>query len=99
MLHPERSEIKEIVQEVLAEMLGMSGQQNQAGWVSLKDAVSPLGYPTYKALHKDLSAGVFRIGKEVRDRRKPGAKVARLQINIEAAQRRLGEDPANRRSI
>jgi hypothetical protein len=100
MLGFERSQIKKIVQEVLAEMLGVSGQQNlQAGWVALKDAVLPLGYPSYKALHKDVSAGVFRMGKEVRDRRKPGAQKAVLQINIERAQRRLDENPANRRSI
>jgi hypothetical protein len=100
MMEFDRSQIKAVIQEVLAEMLGMSDTHTQAGWVSLKDAVSPLGYPSYKALHKDVCAdGVFRLGKEVRDRRKPGAKLARLQINIELAQRRLGENPANRRSI
>ena len=68
-------------------------------WVALKDAVEPLGYPSYGALHKDVRAGVFRLGKEVRDRSKPGAKIARLQINIQRAQKRLLEDPANRRAV
>jgi hypothetical protein len=99
MFHLDRSQLKEIVREVLAEMIAAPSVPNQGGWVALKDAVLPLGYPSYKALHKDVCAGVFRVGKEVRDRRKPGAKQARLQINIEAAQRRLGEAPANRRSI
>jgi hypothetical protein len=95
-----REEVKAIVREVLAEMLGVSAGENQAaGWVSLKDAVAPLGYPSYKALHKDVAAGIFRMGKELRDRRKPGAKVARLQINLERAQKRLMEDPANRRAV
>jgi hypothetical protein len=99
MLDYDRGDLKVLIQEVLAEMLGMSDQKNQAGWVALKDAVPILGYPSYKALHKDVDAGLLRRGTEVRDRRKPGAKLARLQINIELAQRRLGESPANRRSI
>jgi hypothetical protein len=99
MFPEDRSQIKEIIREVLAEMIAAPIGPSRGGWVSLKDAVLPLGYPSYKALHKDVCAGVFRMDKEVRDRRKPGAKLARLQINIEAAQRRLGEAPANRRSI
>lgn len=68
-------------------------------WVSLKDAVETLGYPSYSAIHKDVQAGVFRMGKEIRDRRKPGAKIAKLQINVQRAQKRLLEDPANRRAV
>jgi hypothetical protein len=94
-----REELKTIVREVLAEMLGVSAASQQTGWVSLKDAVSPLGYPSYKALHKDVAAGLFRLGQEVRDRRKAGAKLARLQINLERAQKRLMEDAANRRAV
>jgi hypothetical protein len=99
MVEFDRGQIKAVIQEVLAEMLGISDQKAQAGWVALKDAVPVLGYPSYKALHKDIDAGLLRRGTEVRDRRKPGAKKAVLQINVEAAQRRLGEDPVNRRSI
>jgi hypothetical protein len=95
----DHDQIKQAVREVLAEMLGASGTDKQTGWVSLKDAVEPLGYPSYKALHKDVAAGVFRMGKELRDRRKLEAKRARLQINLERAQKRLMEDPANRRAV
>ncbi len=95
----DRDQVAAIVREVLAEMLGVSASQNQTGWVALKDAVEPLGYPSYKALHKDVAAGLFRMGKEVRDRRKAGAQSARLQINLERAQKRLMEDAANRRAV
>jgi hypothetical protein len=95
----DRDAIKQIVREVLGELLQASTGTQQTGWVALKDAVAPLGYPSYKALHKDVASGVFRSGKEIRDRRKPGAKMARLQINLDRAQKRLMEDPANRRAV
>jgi hypothetical protein len=97
-------DIRAIVQEeilkffaTLGSTAGESSKSDQ--WVPLRDAVKPLGYPSYQALHKDVRAGVFRMGKEIRDRRKPGAKTARLQINIQRAQKRLLEDPANRRVV
>lgn len=95
-----REELKSLIREVLAEMF-TKGSQADGGdrWVSLKDAVEPLGYPTYNALHKAVQSGVFRMGKELRDRRKPGAKLARLQIHLGKAQRRLNEDPSNRRAV
>jgi hypothetical protein len=94
-----RDELKVAIREVMAEMLGISTGQQQTGWVALKDAVIPLGYPSYKAIHKDIASGMFRMGQEIRDRRKPGAKLARLQINLEKAQKRLTEHHANRRAV
>jgi hypothetical protein len=94
-----RDELKAAIREVLSEMLGASVSQTPTGWVALKDAVIPLGYPSYKAIHKDVGAGMFRMGQEIRDRRKPGAKLARLQINLEKAQKRLTEHHANRRAV
>jgi hypothetical protein len=96
-----RAEVEEIVRDVLVKLLTAASAPavSQGGWVSLKDAVVPLGYPSYKALHKDVAVGLFRLGKEIRDRRKPGAKVPRLQINIEKAQKRLSESQENRRSV
>ncbi len=94
----DRDQIKQVVREVLAEMLNPPVNA-QTGWVALKDGVEPLGYPSYKALHKDVVAGLLRMGVELRDRRKPGAKSARLQIHIGRAHKRLGEDAANRRAV
>jgi hypothetical protein len=96
----DRDQLAPIIREILAEMLGFPLAENQqSGWVALKDAVKPLGYPSYKALHKDVAAGLFRMGKEVRDRRTLGANQAVLQINLDMAQKRLMEDPANRRAV
>ncbi|MFM2430626.1 MAG: hypothetical protein RLZZ511_1839 [Cyanobacteriota bacterium] len=102
----ERDELKSLIRELLPEALAevlspVIGTQVDHGerWVSLKDAVEPLGYPSYNALHKAIQSGVFRLGKELRDRRNPGAKSARLQIHLGKAQKRLSEDPANRRVV
>lgn len=96
-------EIRQIVREVLGEMMaplfGVTPPKKSDEWVSLKAAWQPLGYPSYSALYKDVQSGLFRQGKELCDRRKPGAKIARLQIDLVAARKRLREDPSNRRSV
>jgi hypothetical protein len=97
MLHDEvRAIVREELQRIFA---GSTEAATPDRWVNLTDAVEPLGYPSYGALHKDVRAGVFRMGKEIRDRRKPGAKMAKLQINVQRAQKRLLEDPATRRAV
>lgn len=93
-----RDEIKAIVREVLAEMLGIS-QPVAEQWVNLQEAWQQLGYPSYTALYKDVQAGLFRDGKELCDRRKPGARKARWQLDVIAARKRLREHPAKRRTV
>ena len=98
MLHDDvRAIVREELQKIFAGLT--TSQATTDRWVSLKEAVGPLGYPSYTALHKDVQAGIFRIGKEVRDRRKSGAKIARLQINLPRTHKRLLEDPASRRAV
>jgi hypothetical protein len=91
-------EIKAIVRETLAEMFGVA-PQTQDRWVSLQDAVDPLGYPSYDALYKGVTSGVFRVGKELRDRRKPGSRRPIYQINLALAEKRLSEDQSKRRAV
>jgi hypothetical protein len=99
----ERDQIKQIVTEVLAELLAQTlaktTEKQSERWIALDKAWEELGYPSYSALYKDVNAGVFRVGKELRDRRKPGAKIARYQINIAVANKRLMEDPSKRRAV
>jgi hypothetical protein len=98
----DRSQIKVLVQEVLIEILLSSSSlptQTSEQWISLKKAWILMGYPSYQALHRDVKRGLFRKDKELRDRRKPGAKIARWQIDIVAAGKRLKEDPSKRRSV
>lgn len=93
-----RSELKEIVRELLLEII-QSPSTEPDQWLDLADAWQSLGYPSYGSLYKDVQSGLFRQGKEVCDRRKPGAKIARLQINLAAARKRLQEDPSKRRGV
>jgi hypothetical protein len=98
----DRDQIKAIVREILTEIL-LSTHSSSTGmseeWVDLKKAWNRLGYPSYQSLHRDVQRGLFRQKKELRDRRKPGAKNARWQIDIVAAGKRLKEDPSKRRSV
>lgn len=93
----DRAELKALVREILIEMLQPQPESDQ--WHDLPKAWQPLGYPSYTALYKDCQRGLFRQGKELRDRRKPGAKLAKLQIDLAAARKRLQEDPAKRRGV
>ncbi len=97
----DRQELKKLMRELLIELATGATQQpdETAQWVSLQEAWQPLGYPSYTALYKSVHLGVLRMGKEVRDRRSPGAKIARLQIDITAAHRRLSQDPSKRRGV
>lgn len=100
----DRDELKQIVREVVWEMVAATmgvtqPESTTEQWVSLKSAWKPLGYPSYDALYKDVQSGLFRQGKELCDRRKPGARIARLQIDLVAARKRLRENPAKRRGV
>lgn len=92
-----REEVAEIVREELRRILG--GAEISAKWIPLKDAVEILGYASAEAMRRDIAAGLFRVGKEVRDRRNPGSKKPIYQINVELAQKRLLEDPSKRRAV
>jgi hypothetical protein len=98
----DRNQIKALVREVLIEILispSSPTTETSEQWVDLKKAWTILGYPSYQSLHRDVQRGLFRQKKELRDRRKPGAKNARWQIDIVAAGKRLKEDPTKRRSV
>jgi len=89
MSAPSQSELKEIVREILIELLGGIKPDESERWVDLDNAWKTLGFPSYNACYKSVQSGLFREGKEIRDRRKPGAKIAKWQINIALANKRL----------
>lgn len=66
-------------------------------WFNLTEAWEQLGYSSYASLWAAARSGLFREGKELRDRRRPGSKRARWQIDIPAAQTRLNT-PHDKRS-
>jgi hypothetical protein len=88
--------IKEILRELLSPVLG-EATDGESDWVPLKVAYKRLGYESRARLYGDIAAGLFRIGTEVRDRRKPGRKKPVYQINISLAEKRLVENPIKRR--
>jgi hypothetical protein len=97
-----REEIKTIVREVLAEIFVSASQpqpQPAEEWVDLRSAWKTLGYPSYNSLYKAVQSGLLREGKEVCDRRLPGAKIARWQIDLVATRKRLRETGGNRRTV
>lgn len=94
-----REEVKAIVREVLTELLlGQQAPESQAQWVDLREAWQLLGYPSYGSLYKAVQAGLLREGKEVCDRRLPGAKIARWQVNLPQARVRLTQQAKKRRA-
>jgi hypothetical protein len=98
-----REEIKEIVRKVMIEMfvpvLNLEQADPGEDWVDLRNAWKPLGYPSYSALYKAVQSGLLREGKELCDRRKPGAQIARWQVDLIAARKRLRQDSSKRRAV
>jgi len=91
--------VREVVREILDSVLAGSQPERSEEWVDAKKAWEPLGYPSYSALYKAIQSGLWREGREIRDRRKPGARIARWQVNLAAAQKRLLQDPSKRRGV
>jgi hypothetical protein len=88
--------MRRLLAEILGPLLGSQPEPTEQ-WVSIKAAVKPLGYSSYDALYAAIQGGLFRQGKEIRDRRKPGAKISRIQVNLVAAQKRLNQAQDTRR--
>ncbi|MDB9529078.1 hypothetical protein PN498_24000 [Oscillatoria sp. CS-180] len=86
------------VRQVLAEMLGVATQP-EPSVLSLKNAVLRLGYQSERQLYKDIESGLLRVGIEIEDRRRPGAKKARYFIDIPAARKRLASAPEKRKGL
>ena len=94
-----KSQLKQAVREILAEMLGVqvvqSGSQRQ--WYDTDPAYELLDLDEPEQLREAVRSGLLRIGYEVRDRRKPRAKLPRYQFHIERCQQRLLEKPEKRK--
>ena len=92
--------LKQAVREVLAEMLGVQATaQEQRQWYDTDPAYELLGLDDPEQLRDAVRSGLLRIGHEVRDRRKPRAKLPRYQFHLEKCHRRLLEKPEKRKTI
>ncbi|NJO73290.1 MAG: hypothetical protein HC833_05675 [Leptolyngbyaceae cyanobacterium RM1_406_9] len=93
------SQLKQAVREVLAEMLGLEFQiqaHTNRQWYDTDPAYQLLGLDDPEQLREAVRSGLLRVGHEVRDRRKPQAKLPRYQFHIENCQKRLSERPERR---
>jgi len=94
--------LRQIVRSELRRLLGEAEADDTPDWLDTAGAYKKLGYPSAKSLREDVNAGLLRLSdgrveREVRDRRKPGSKHARLQFHIANCQKRLNECPDRRR--
>ncbi len=93
------SQLKQAVREVLIEMLGLSDLNpvnSTRQWYDTDPAYQLLGLNDAEQLREAVRSGLLRMGHEVRDRRKPQAKLPRYQFHIEKCQKRLSERPERR---
>lgn len=87
------------LRKLLAPLMSSEAANPDAEWVDANEACKRLGYPSTKVLYENISSGLLRLGKEVRDRRKPGRKKPRYQFHIPSCEKRLGSDPSKRRVV
>ncbi len=95
------SQLKEAVRAVLSEMLGL-GITSQVPvtrqWFDTDPAYQLLGLKDAEQLREAVRSGLLRVGHEVRDRRKPQARLPRYQFHIDKCQQRLSARPERRRA-
>ena len=93
-----KSQLKQAVREILAEMLGVhtSGSHQRKFYPTAK-AWQELGYDCQQQLYDAVSSGLLRVGSEVEDRRKPQSKLPRYYFDIERCQKRLKQLPEKRK--
>ena len=92
--------IESVVKRELRKLLTpLVEQESHDEWVGSKEAFKLLGFPSEQALYSAVRTGLFRLGKEVCDRRLPGRKKPRYQFNLAKCQKRLETDPDKRKVV
>jgi hypothetical protein len=93
------SQLKQAVREVLAEMLGVNNSgsaSSQRQWYDTDPAYELLDLDNAEQLREAVRSGLLRVGHEVRDRRKPNARLPRYQFHLDKCRKRLSERPEKR---
>ncbi len=92
-----KSQLKALIKEILAEMLGVSlEQQSVRQWYDTDPAFMHLGLDSPEQLRDMVRNGLLRIGSEVRDIRATGSEKPRYQFHIAKCEARLAEPPERR---
>ncbi|MBN3951272.1 MAG: hypothetical protein HWQ38_34290 [Nostoc sp. NMS7] len=97
-----KSQLREAIREILAEMLGVNTttpQQSQREWYDTNPAYRLLGLSSSKQLRKMVADGILRVGRddEVRDVRSPDAKLPHYQFHLTKCEARLATPPVKRK--
>ncbi|MDJ0689209.1 MAG: hypothetical protein QNJ41_11925 [Xenococcaceae cyanobacterium MO_188.B32] len=94
----DREEIKQIVVEVLLEMLSgrHAPKTPDIEYLPTSAMTKFLGYTDNNQLYRLIQSGVLRIGQEVQDRRAPTSSKADYYFNKQACLKRLNEKPEKR---
>ena len=91
--------IEAVVRRELKKLFAHLIQQEPEEWVDANEAAKLLGFPSSKGLYEAIASGLFRQGKEVRDRRLPGRKKPRYQFHVPSCNKRLDQQPEKRKVI
>jgi hypothetical protein len=94
-----KNQLRQVVREILAEMLGVDTERDQRKVYPTSKAFKLLGYDRAEQLRDAVASGLLRLGKEVEDRRQPDAKLPRYYFDIERCQKRLAELPQKRWTV
>ncbi len=94
-----KSQIKQVIREILAEMLGVESGLNPRKMYPTSKAFTLLGYDRAEQLRDAVASGLLRLGKEVEDRRGPNAKIPRYYFDIDRCRKRLAELPQKRWTV
>ncbi|MFB6277440.1 MAG: hypothetical protein ABEI32_14985 [Halothece sp.] len=87
-----RQEIESALEQIKPE------QTSQPQYLPTRKAAQALGYTNVQPLYRAIENGLFRIGKEVQDRRNPHSCYSNYYFNIPACQKRLNSLPEKRKS-
>lgn len=92
-------EIRSLVRDELSKLLGLdlNPRAVERRYYPTETAWRELGYESKRSLYNAVASGLLRVGHEVQDRRKPGAKYSTYYFDIEKCAQRLSERPERRK--
>jgi len=96
MTPEDKRELRLMIREEVASAISQLTDTKPPQYAPTKKAMELLGYSNVQTLYSAVNRGLFRIGKEVQDRRNPGAVYANYYFDIEACKKRLQTLPEKR---
>jgi len=85
----DKRELRLMIREEIESAIALLSQTNLPQYAPTKKAMELLGYSNVQTLYSAVNRGLFRIGREVQDRRAPGSVNANYYFDIQACQKRL----------